>query len=104
MVYPDLKTARFNLRAACKELVLLEVHLKDPQQRCPDCIVKHALTFEALIDEARGLDGAHSYTRLIDDLAGFSSDLNDAIRAGTEPASIAYNVRLQRKPLQAVIF
>lgn len=104
MIYPDLLTARFNLRRACKELVLLEGHLRDPMQRCPDCIRKHAMTFEALIDEARGLDGANEYIAVIDNLAQFSDDLNSAIRHNLNPNDTANSVRQQRKNLQGLCF
>lgn len=46
---------RFNLREVCKQLTLLEDHLNQPRKRCPDCIRKHFLTIEALLEEAVSL-------------------------------------------------
>lgn len=45
----------FNAREICKQSVLLENHLNEPQQRCKDCINKHFLTIEALAEEAISL-------------------------------------------------
>ena len=47
-----LISARYNLRAACLELILLERHFLDSSQHCDDCISKHLLTVEALGSEA----------------------------------------------------
>jgi len=58
---PDLlpvMQAKFNLREACKQLVLLEDHLNQPRKRCKDCIRKHFLTLEALFEEGASLNGA----------------------------------------------
>lgn len=46
----------FNLREVCKQVALLEDHLNQVRKRCPDCIRKHFLTIEALLEEAISLD------------------------------------------------
>jgi len=51
-----IMSAWHNLREACKQMVLLEDHLNQPQKRCPDCIRKHFLTIEALFEEGISLD------------------------------------------------
>jgi len=61
---PNIKTLRdpmFNARECCKELVLLEQHLLDTGKRCDDCIRKHFLTIEGLLEEATRLDKYGSY-------------------------------------------
>lgn len=46
---------RYNVREVCKEMILLERHLALPNQFCQDCIRKHFLTVEALLEEAMTL-------------------------------------------------
>jgi hypothetical protein len=48
----------YNLREVAKQLVLLEDHLFQEAKRCPDCIRKHFLTVEALLEEAVTLGDA----------------------------------------------
>jgi len=52
----DLLTPALNLRDVVKQMLLLEDHFLHPDRRCPDCIRKHLLKIEALVDEARSLD------------------------------------------------
>jgi hypothetical protein len=47
----------YNLREAAKQLLLLEDHLFLPTHRCPDCIMKHFLKAEALLEEGVALQG-----------------------------------------------
>ena len=100
MADPALKTARFNIRQAVKELVLLEKHLTDKGQQCPDCIAKHVLTFEALVDEAKGLDGAAQWRAQLEQLTRLYRSLNVALRTTRDVAKIAPMVRNIRKGLQ----
>jgi hypothetical protein len=44
-----------NLHDVVKQIILLEQHLFDPQRRCNDCIKKHFLTIEALLEETYSL-------------------------------------------------
>ncbi len=44
-----------NLHDFIKELVLLEMHLLNPERRCIDCCRKHALRAQALLEEAQAL-------------------------------------------------
>jgi len=66
---PALLTAAFDVRECCKQLVLLEDHLFQPNKRCPDCIHKHTLCAEALAEEARTLQDADQFPEL-ETLAG----------------------------------
>ncbi|MDB4278159.1 2'-5' RNA ligase family protein [Deltaproteobacteria bacterium] len=61
----------FNVRECVKQLILLEDHLFHPRKRCPDCIKKHTLFAEALMEEAVTLDrrGEHPYlSKLAEDI------------------------------------
>lgn len=51
-----IMSPKFNLREVVKQCVLLEDHLFHPKKRCADCIAKHFLTIEALLEEAKTLD------------------------------------------------
>lgn len=46
----------YNFREIYKQSCLLETHLFQQEARCEDCICKHFLTMEALIEEAISLD------------------------------------------------
>jgi len=47
---------RYNLREICKQSILLEDHLSQPEKRCMDCCIKHFLALEGLSEEAITLD------------------------------------------------
>jgi hypothetical protein len=53
---------KYNMREAAKQLILLEDHIAFPTKQCPDCVRKHLLFTEGLLEEAVTLDkvGAHS--------------------------------------------
>ena len=47
---------RFNMRESAKQCLLLEDHLNNTKKRCFDCIRKHFLTVDALLEEAVSLE------------------------------------------------
>lgn len=47
---------RFNMREAAKQCLLLEDHLNNTKKRCYDCIRKHFLTIDGLLEEAVSLE------------------------------------------------
>ncbi len=51
-----LQEPLYNVREAAKQLLMLEDHLLHVEKRCDDCIKKHFLTAEALLEEAIALD------------------------------------------------
>jgi hypothetical protein len=51
-----LMDPKFNLREVTKQLILLEDHLNHVKKRCDDCIKKHGLFIEGLMEEAIALD------------------------------------------------
>jgi hypothetical protein len=44
-----------NLHDCVKQLILLEAHLFDPERTCWQCVDKHFLTIQALLEEAHSL-------------------------------------------------
>lgn len=52
----DLGDPLFNVREAAKQCEALEDHLEHPHKRCQDCIRKHFLMVEMLLEEAISLD------------------------------------------------
>jgi hypothetical protein len=57
----------FNLREVAKQMILLEDHLEHQGKRCGDCCIKHSLTIEALLLEAKTLDSEGKYQKIIYD-------------------------------------
>ena len=54
-LYPILDP-RFNMRESAKQCLLLEDHLNNKQKRCVDCIRKHFLIIDGLLEEAVSLE------------------------------------------------
>jgi hypothetical protein len=57
-----------NIREACKQALLLEDHLFHKAKNCPDCISKHLLMMEALLEEAITLDETGQLRKLLENL------------------------------------
>lgn len=94
----------YNLREACKQAVLLEDHLFSPEKRCPDCIRKHFLTLEALLDEALTLDSGRAYGELLAGRAGAVRELAGTWNSGADPVTVAQGLRALRKAWVPVCF
>ena len=94
----------FNLRECCKQIVLLEDHLINPRKRCKDCCTKHALTIEALAEEAAQLDKDFKYKDVTSQLADAIRDCETSMIKGKDPAKIAQDLRVIRKQLQQQCF
>lgn len=58
----------FNLREICKQSILLEEHLTQPEKRCTDCCIKHFLALEGLSEEAISLDKEQKGPPIMKDL------------------------------------
>lgn len=54
-LYPIFNPA-FNMREVAKQCLLLEDHLNNTQKRCLDCIKKHFLIIDGLLEEAISLE------------------------------------------------
>jgi hypothetical protein len=102
MAHPALLTVPWNLRKAVKEMLLLEEHLTDPEQRCPDCIWKHLLKAEAWLEEAANLDGRREYTALLRQAMATLTQVQAMVKAGQLP-NAAISARQLRKGLQPYV-
>lgn len=94
----------FNMREICKQCVLLEDHLFQNEKRCTDCIKKHFLTIEGLAEEAITLDKKNEYHLSKEELPEKVRKLQKKFLNGTDPESIAQELRWIRKPLMAKFF
>lgn len=56
---------RFNLREVAKQMILLEDHLFHRNKHCRDCISKHTLYIEGLLEEALTMDTDRKYADVI---------------------------------------
>src|SRR3972149_11601779 len=101
MAHPDLATVKWNLRKAVKELLLLEEHLSDPEQRFPDCIWKHLLKTEAWLEEAATLDNRKEYTVLLSNAQRNLQSIQARVTTDIREANIAS--RTLRKALQVYV-
>lgn len=61
----DVGDPLYNVREAAKQCEALEDHLEHPNKRCLDCIRKHFLMIEVLLEEAIGLDRYGRYDHLL---------------------------------------
>jgi len=89
----------YNLREAAKELLLLEDHLGHVQKHCPDCIRKHLLTTEALLEEAVRLDTEGEMLGLLSPLPAQVRELWTAYQDGRPEHEIGQAARVLRKGL-----
>ena len=64
----NLMDPKHNLREVAKQLILLEDHLSHKRKRCRDCMVKHYLMVEGLLEEAITLDKEGTYITEINDI------------------------------------
>ena len=95
---------RHNMREVCKQLVLLEDHLTHRAKSCPDCIRKHFLTVEALLEEALGLDSKQEFRSEIEPAITVVCATQRQWVKGVPPARIAQNLRALRKRWSAGVF
>lgn len=90
---------RFNLREVGKQLILLEDHLFHESKRCWDCIKKHALTIEGLLEEAITLDTKEVYRNIImSTLKKFKASIKE-FYSTKNFSKLASELRFVRKPL-----
>ena len=95
-------TVPWNLRKTVKEILLLEEHLTDPEQTCPDCIWKHLLKAEAWLDEAATLDGRGEYTSLLQNAGSKLRAIQETVKLG-DLHTAALAARRLRKSLQPYV-
>ncbi len=97
----------FNMREIGKQMILLEDHLFNPYRRCNDCITKHTLMIEALIEEAITLDENRMYEKQLQDLLAQFRTISRSLLKDVKTLSLpsdkagryAQSIRILRKPL-----
>lgn len=94
----------FNMREVAKQCILLEDHLNNTEKHCHDCIKKHMLAIEGLLEEAISLEKndrtfyRNLYSKWIEIEKEFIG-LNES-----DFDKISIKVRSFRKPLVAKFF
>jgi hypothetical protein len=94
---------RYNMREAAKQCLLLEDHLNNIKKRCYDCIRKHFLIIDGLLEEAVSLEKSnndreyyrklhHEWIKIQKNYAKNSTDSNNL-------DNISKSIRFFRKPL-----
>lgn len=58
----ELMDPKHNLREIAKQMILIEDHMAHDRKRCVDCITKHYLMVEGLLEEAITLDKKNEHT------------------------------------------
>lgn len=86
-----------NMREVCKQLCLLEDHLNQREKRCDDCIRKHFLTIEALLEEGIGLDKTGEFKAALEKGLALVMESQRSWSAGEPEAQIAQRLRVLRK-------
>lgn len=100
-----LMDPRYNLRECSKHLILLEDHLFHKEKRCKDCILKHCLMIEGLLDEGITLDknreyDIHTSLNLFRNVfKNLSKNLKDNNLNDSDCSNYAQELREIRKPL-----
>ncbi len=103
----SLVDPRFNIREVAKQMILLEDHLFHENKHCLDCISKHTLFIEGMLEEAITMDKKGEHTeRLKTVLAKFKDLMPPLIRKMKEKTiknqdykDVADQLRQLRKPL-----
>lgn len=99
---------RFNLREVTKQILLLEDHLSHEGKRCDDCIRKHMLFIEGLLDESVTLDTEQKYFDVILKVRKEFYEIEKAyfsVAKNVDPSddsfycTIAQRLRVIRKPI-----
>jgi len=94
---------QFNMREVAKQCLLLEDHLNNIKKRCFDCIRKHFLIVDGLIEEAIGLEQdtpkRAEYRRMYISWLNFEKRYSEAPLDSDNLDGISKNIRVFRKPL-----
>ncbi len=94
----------YNLRECCKQIALLEDHLNNERKRCQDCIRKHFLTIEALLEEAVSLDNKGKWLDIIEDKPEMVRKCQERWIDGDDEREIAQDLRAIRKDFAPMCF
>lgn len=111
MMTTDIHSPYYNLQKIARNLVLLEDHLSQSLEHCPDCIVKHLTICAALCDEAEQLSPDDHCVAVLRKLAPAIDELTGQWIVAEEMANthgvgrteayrpVAQRVRMLRKSL-----
>lgn len=102
-----LMDPKYNLREVAKQLILLEDHLFQTEKRCLDCISKHSMTIEGLLEEAITLDKKQEHSteinHLLQNIKPLTTKIIKDMKTGTATpssyAECAQQLRSLRKPI-----
>jgi hypothetical protein len=101
-LYPILDP-RFNMREAGKQCLLLEDHLNNKNKRCLDCIMKHMLIIDGLLEEAisleKDLDKRDMYRNTHKEWVFIQRDYSLNKNDNVMIDKISMRIRMFRKPL-----
>ena len=94
---------KFNFREVAKQCLLLEDHLNNIQKRCLDCIRKHFLIIDGLIEESVSLEKDNAlrdqYRELYLKWVEMQKEYANAPTSSENLDNISKKIRLFRKPL-----
>jgi hypothetical protein len=99
----------YNMKEIIKQSILLEEHLAEKRKRCKDCILKHFLHCQGLVEEAVMLAGSRvdQYPMMVESTEFYIKVMNTWLRdTGDENAMLKCegDLREWRKRLMAVYF
>lgn len=96
---------RFNIREVIKQIILLEDHLCHEEKMCYDCVNKHSLFIEGLLEEAITLDKEGKYIFLVSDFTSKFKDIIKEYNANKDSKDVKFycyisqKLRALRKPI-----
>ena len=101
-LYPILDP-KFNMREVSKQCLLLEDHMNNIKKRCYDCIRKHFLTIDGLLEEAVSLEQDNASRQYYRDLHKEWIKIEKAYAKDSQNLqnidNISKSIRFFRKPL-----
>jgi hypothetical protein len=101
-LHPILEPS-FNMREVAKQCILLEDHINNSKKRCFDCIRKHFLMIDGLLEESIGLEKDNKlrqeYRDIYLDWIKIEKDYAKNSTQNDNLDNISKTIRLFRKPL-----
>lgn len=87
----------YSANKACEQAVLLEGHLVDPAQRCPDCIRKHFQAMAGYLEESLRLGAPEPFRSYIQEALPHVRWAGRYWGEGMDPEIVAHAIRDVRK-------
>lgn len=99
---------KFNMREVAKQCLLLEDHLNNKKKRCIDCIKKHFLMIDGLLEESVSLEKDNAtrdyYRKLYLEWVKIEKDYVNKTKEPYNMDEISKTIRAFRKPLCLTYF